>query len=450
MGGWLTYRRMALSFVGVALLGLVLVAGLACRAAPGPTPTPRTPAAPAGPPAGAPKELKVALVDFLSGPPAKFGTSAINAGKMLLDQINQQGGIRGVPIRYIVVDEAGAVDKVVAEFRRLVLDERVDAVIGYTSSSNCLAIAPVAEELKTLTLVHICGTSRLFEDNQYKYVFRTSAHQALDNISAALYVLKVKPDVKTIAGINDDYAWGRDSWAAFKAAMLKLKPDVKVVDELWPRLYQGEYSAEITKLLAEKPDVIHTSLWGGHMDAFIKQAEARGLFKQSLVVMTTAETALLTLGKDMPDGVAITGRGQYLLRPDQEKNPLTKKFVDDYVARYNEFPIYPAFRMAQAVYALKAGYEKAIDQAGRWPTTDQVIKALEFLEFDTPTGRVKMALGNGHQAVQDAVWGITSAKRHDRFGFPLLEKTEVFKAAEVNPAAGMKTEEWIQKALTRR
>jgi branched-chain amino acid transport system substrate-binding protein len=380
----------------VLSLGVLLLIGLACRpaAAPAPKPAPPAPApAPApkpGPPAGAPAELKVALVDFLSGPAAKFGTAALNGMKLLFDETNEAGGIGGVKVRYIVVDEAGPVEK------------------------------------------------------NYTYVFRTSAHQAAENVAAAYYVLKVKPDVKTIAGINDDYAWGRDSWEAFMRAILKLKPDVKVVDALWPRLYQGEYSAEITKLLAAKPDVIHSSLWGGHMDAFIQQAAARGLFKESLVLLTTGETALLTL-KEVPEGVGLTGRGHVVYTvPDPAENPLTKKFIESYEARYGEHPIYPSFRGAQAVSAFIAAYEKAIKTAGRWPTKEEVIKALENLEFDSPGGRIKMALGNGHQAIQPSVWGITSSKRHPKWGFPLLEKMETFPAEQVNPPPGVKTLEWIE------
>ena len=47
--------------------------------------------------------------------------------------------------------------------------------------------------------------------------------------------------MKTIAGANEDYAWGRDSWDDFKAAMLRLKPDVKVAAELWTKIQAGEY-----------------------------------------------------------------------------------------------------------------------------------------------------------------------------------------------------------------
>src|SRR2546430_15377688 len=74
--------------------------------------------------------------------------------------------------------------------------------------------------------------------------------------------LTAKPDVKTVAGLNQDYAWGRDSWEIFIRALRKLKPDVQVVETLWPTLFPGDLSAEISKLLTAQPDVVFPSLWG--------------------------------------------------------------------------------------------------------------------------------------------------------------------------------------------
>ena len=389
-----------------------------------------------------PSELKVAMVDFQSGGAAKFGTAALNAGKMVFDQINAQRGIGGVKVNYQTVDENGTVDQVVTNYRRLVLDEKVDVVMGYTSSANCLAVGPVAEELKKLTIIHICGTYRLFEENNFKYVVRTAAHGVTDAVGAALYTAAIKPDVKTVAAINDDYAWGRDSWELYRAALLKEKPNVEIKEELWPKAFVGEYSAEISKLQAAKPDVIHTSLWGGHMDSFIKQAQARGLFKDSLVVMTTGETGLLTLSREVPPGIAMSGRGQYLYIPEPDKHEMNGKFIADYTAKYNEIPVYPAHRMAQAILGMKAAYEKAMKANGdKWPTTEQVAEAFKDLTYETPTGTISTKSNNDSH--QQAVYGMTGTTLDPKWGFPLLERIQIFPPDRVNPPVGTKTLEWI-------
>jgi branched-chain amino acid transport system substrate-binding protein len=401
------------------------------------------PATAAARPSGAPAELKVGFVDFFSGAAAPLGMSGKNAADWLADKWNKEGGIRGVKIKLVMVDEAGGPDKQVTEYRRLVLDEAVDAVVGYTSSANCLAIAPVAEELKTLTIVHICGTRRLTEDRPLQYVFRTSNHQAADSVMAARYVLAMKPNVKTIAGANEDYAWGRDSWDDFKEAMLRFKPDVQVVAELWTKIQAGEYSAEISKLLAVKPEVIHSTFWAGGLITFVKQAAPRGLFKDSLVFFSVAEQSLQDLKQEMPDGVIVAPRATPVnfLRPTPETNALQKEFVDGIKARFGRYPDYPTYRTYQALAGMKAAYEKAIDQGGgRWPKTDDVVKAFEGLTWQVPFGAVTMR--SDHQAVHGGIVGLS--KFSPEFGFAIMDRISEFQAEELMPPVGMKTPDWLK------
>ncbi|MGZ9083761.1 MAG: ABC transporter substrate-binding protein, partial [Rhodoplanes sp.] len=71
-------------------------------------------------------------------------------------------GVNGAPIETVIVDEAGGTTKQVTEYRNLVQRQNVDAVIGYISSGDCLAIAPLADELKKITIFFDCGTPRVF------------------------------------------------------------------------------------------------------------------------------------------------------------------------------------------------------------------------------------------------------------------------------------------------
>src|SRR5213594_4895742 len=117
--------------------------------------------------AGAPKELRVGIVTLLSGPASStFGIPAKKAADAWVEKINEAGGIGGVKVVPVLTDEAGPGDKVVAEFRRLAADEKVDLVIGYISSANCVAVPAVAEELRVLTVLFDCGTTRVFEDGE--------------------------------------------------------------------------------------------------------------------------------------------------------------------------------------------------------------------------------------------------------------------------------------------
>ncbi len=416
-----------------SLVAIALVVALAA--------TPAT-VAPQARPGGAPAELKVGFVDFFSGAAATFGISGKNTTEWLVDKWNKEGGIRGVKVKLVMVDENGGPDKQVTEFRRLALDEKVDAIVGYTSSANCLAVGPVADELKVLTVIHVCGTKRLTEERVHKYIFRTSNTQTADSIMAARYILSIKPDVKTIAGANEDYAWGRDSWDDFKAAMTRLKPDVKMVAELWTKIQAGEYSAEISKLLAAQPDVVHSSFWGGGLITFVKQAEPRGLFKNRLVFFSTGEQVLQDLKRDMPDGVIVQPRATpgYFLYPDPAKNPMQKEYVEGMKARFGRYPDYPAYRTYNALAGLKAAYEKAIDQAGsKWPKTEDVIKAFETLTWEGPLGKLSMRAD--HQVVHGGLIGLT--KFNPTYGFPTLSRTVELRGEEIMPPVGMKSPDFL-------
>src|SRR6266704_2723496 len=239
--------------------------------------------APFGATAQAP--VKVGVVAFLSGPAAApFGVPAKNAADFVIDELNAgkapapygKTGFGGSRIETVVVDEAGSSTTQVTEFRNLVQRHNVDLVIGYISSGNCLAIAPVAEELKKFTDFFDCGTPRIFEDASYKYVFRTSSTATMDSVGAALFVKNAKRGIKSIAGLNQNDAWGQDSWNDFEASMKQLVPGVEVKTSQMPKLFAGQYNAEISALLGSRADVIHSSFWDGDLEALILQGAPRG------------------------------------------------------------------------------------------------------------------------------------------------------------------------------
>jgi len=391
-----------------------------------------------------PREFRLAVIQNLTGVAAPHDEAAVNAAQLLVERINREGGLRGVPIKLIIRNEDGPVDAKVAEFRELVLDEKVNAVVGMTSSSKCLAVAPVAEELRVLYVSAICANHRLSEERKYRYVFRTSSHAAMENVAAARYVLRVKPDVKTVAGINYDYAYGRDSWEVFVGALKKLKPDVQVVGEIWVRFLETEYSAPITQLLALGADVVHTVNWGAGLTAFIEQATVRRLIGgRSLFVMTTG---LMEQAQRLPPGVLFSGRGYYLQHPDPRRYRPNREFIVAYRARFGKLPDYTGYYMAQAILGVKAAVERAVDRKkGQWPSTEEIARAFEDLRFETPRGEVWVR--PDHEAEHEAVWGFTSGRVDREFGFPVLERLIVFKPREVFPPLGRRTMDWVREDL---
>jgi len=405
----------------------------------------QAPAAPAAPAAEV-KPFKIGVVTFLSGAAAgPFGVPARNAAEVVIESLNggkvpapyAQKGLGGRPIEVVFIDEAGGPTTQVAEFRNLVQRQNVDAVIGYISSGDCLAVAPVAEELKKLTIFFDCGTPRIFEEGSYRYVFRTAPHSTLDNVAAALYVSEVLPKARKIAGINQNYAWGQDSWNDFEASMKMLRPAIAVTSSQMPKLGAGQYGAEISALMAGSPDVVHSSFWGGDLDAFVLQAAPRGLFKKSAAVLSAGETAMFKLAGQLPDGTMIGARGPNgVFAPDTQLNQWFRTTFQD---RYTLPPVYPSYRMAQAILALKSAYEKA----GAAPDQDKVIGALEGLTWESPSGTIRLAIGKGHQAVSEAVYGTVKNVK----GKVTFVNVRRYPAEKVLPPDGVKSADWIKTAL---
>ncbi|MEZ5645384.1 MAG: ABC transporter substrate-binding protein [Burkholderiaceae bacterium] len=400
--------------------------------------------------AQAQETFRVGVVSFLSGQAAdSFGIPAVNGAKVLVDAFNagqapapyDKKGFGGMTLEAIYVDEAGGATKQVQELKNLYDREKVDAVVGYVSSGDCLAVAPVAEEMKRFLLLYDCGTPRIFEENKYQYVFRTAAHATMDNVSLGRYLKSRNIQVESVNYINQDYAWGHDSLKDFQLTMEQLYPQAKTQQDLRPKFGAGQYGTEISSLLSKPATVTHSSLWGGDLQSFILQSAPRGLARRTQLLLSAGDHVLPGLGNKMPDGVILGARGAYgLMSPD---TPLNRWWFSMYEKKYDVYPVQAPYRMAQALLGLKLAVEKAMAaNGGKKPNHEQLAAALKGLEWESPAGTIKMVNGDGHQAIQPTAIGRT--KYNAQTKRVELVDIERFPAECVNPPADVKAEDWIK------
>jgi branched-chain amino acid transport system substrate-binding protein len=303
-------------------------------------------------------------------------------------------------------------------------------------------VAPVAEELKALTVFYDCGTPRIFEEKARNYIFRVSPHATMDNVAAARYVLAKKKNLSSYSGINQNYAWGQDSWRDFVGAMKVLAPKVTADKVLFPKLFAGEYGAEISTLLTSKSQVLHTSFYDGDLESFVYQEQARGLDKRMTIIMTTGEAAMVRLRDKMPDGTIIGGRGAN--GPLARDTEINKWFQKIYTDRYNTPPTYPAYQMAQSLLGLKLAYEKAAKAGGK-PNADAIAASFKGIEFTGPAGHVKMTLGDGHQGVTETAYGTYRFNKQKKE--PEIIEIVRYPAECVNPPPGIDADKWIADGM---
>ncbi|MCF8478542.1 MAG: ABC transporter substrate-binding protein [Pseudolabrys sp.] len=395
--------------------------------------------------------VKLGIVSFLTGPAASpFGIPGRNGAEIVIEQLNagkapgpfSKVGFGGSKIEAKYVDESGSAANQVTEFRNLVQRDQVDAVVGYVSSGNCLAVTPVADELKALTVLYDCGTPRIFEEKARSYVFRVSPHATMDNVAAARYVIAKKKGVTTYSGINQNYAWGQDSWRDFVGAMKVLAPKASTDKILFPKIFAGEYGAEISTLLTSKSQILHTSFFDGDLESFVYQSGARGLAKRMTMIMTTGEAAMVRLRDKLPDGTIIGAPGANgPLAADTEVNRWFQKIYTD---RYNTPPTYPSYQMAQSILGLKLAYEKA-KKGDAKPSTDEIAAAFKGIEYTGPAGHVKMALGDGHQGITETAYG--TYRFNKQKNAPEIVDIVRFPAECVNPPAGIDADKWIAEGM---
>ncbi len=388
-----------------------------------------------------PETIRIGITAFLSGPASVFGEPAKAAGEMLIERMNAEGGIAGVPVEAYWVDEGAGGEALLAEYRRLVQDVGVDAMFASISSGNCNKIAPLAEDLEILNIMWDCGTQRIFEEGDYTYVFRTQANATPEMLSTVLYLLKTKADFRTIAVVNQDYAWGRDSWDIFSTALEAMKPDVEVVAEFFPKFGAPDFSTEISRLQALRPDVILSTSWGGDLDTFVRQAAQRGLTNSSTLVLPLGESSLQRLGSALPPGHIVGGRGDhYFLHPEKVDDAEYMAFVDAFREKTGAYPIYPVFHISQALAALEKAYETAMEaNGGDWPSDAQVVEAMRGLTF-AGLGR-EVTIREDGQGLEDQLLGTTAAS--DDYDFAVLTDMMIFDAEDITTPVGENSLEWI-------
>jgi branched-chain amino acid transport system substrate-binding protein len=369
------------------------------------------------------KPFRIGHITFFTGPGAVLGEPMYKGNLLAAEEINAQGGLLGKrKIEILKADENAGTDANVKEMRRMRLAEKIDLFMGITSSGNTPALGPVAEELKLLTIFVDGCTDFLFDKAvpNPRYIFRITNIQSADGATCALAVAQTWPNVKTVAHIHPDYAYGRNAFDHFTVVTKKVLPGLQKVSEAWPKLGTSDFTSHITNAMAAKPDLLATSLWGGDYTAFYKQALRYGLYDKMKVATTVGMAAMpAAVGKDHPEGVLGGVHANYhFTYPPSNRWPLNKIFVEKYHSRFNEYPNFQAEGAYTATYLLKTAIEKANKLAGGWPEDDAIISLIEGMMIAGPAGYVYIRPDN-HQGYKDAIIGFT--KNLPEYPFPVLD-----------------------------
>ena len=312
------------------------------------------------------KTVKIGMPTILSGRVAQLGTSSRNAVMMEVEKVNAAGGLAGRQMEIVIRDTKGQPQEAARVARELINTDGCEFLIDAEASTGAFAVHEVARDLGVFCVHTNSETSSLSADPKLRIpnafrCCRQGIHDAVAGGTYAAGIVKAR-NLKRWATCSPDYAYGRDTTAEFMMYLKRFAPDIEVVSEAWPKIFQADYTESITKLLQAKPQALYSALWGGDLTSFIDQANIYALLNQmQFFAVNMADYTALTAVKNLPKGIH-SGNRYIKTFPSTPQNAA---WGDAYRAKYGEYPTNWSWQNALVVNFLSEAAKKANSADGK-------------------------------------------------------------------------------------
>ena len=355
------------------------------------------------------KPIKIGMPTVLSGRVAQLGISSRNAVMMEVDKFNASGGLGGRPIEMVVRDSKGKPDEAASISRQLINSEGCDFLLDADTSAGAFAVQEVARDLKVFCIHSNSETSSLTADPKIRLpnVIRTARvgiHDAIISGAYAANVAKAK-GIKTWMSCSPDYAYGRDNTNLFLEYLKRFDPSAQVLSESWPKIFQPDYTENITKILQAKPQAVYSCLWGGDLTSFIDQASIYNLFGQTtLFGINMADYTTLTAVKNLPAGIHSATR--YLT--SYPATPENAAWGAAYKEKYKDLPTNWSWENSIAIQLIIEAIKKTNSADGA-----KLAQAVRGMTIKSPfgaDGTVTIRENDGQMINYALGWGTTIPK----------------------------------------
>jgi branched-chain amino acid transport system substrate-binding protein len=333
-------------------------------------------------------DIKIGFVTTLTTPVAVIGKDMRDAVELAMEHIG--GKMAGEDVEIVYADDEFNSQKGKQATERLVLRDDVDIVAGYIWSNVLLASAPVVLNANKILISANAGPSPL-AGAQCNANFFNIAWQN-DQTPMALGELLNQQGVKSLYLVAPNYAAGQNMVAGVERTF---KGEVVGKDmTVWPS--QRDWSAELSKVKAAKPDGVFTFYPGPAGPAFIKQYQQAGLEGEvPLYSVYTLDSISLPLFQKAGMETVLGTKMTQFWAPDLD-NAANKKFVADFRKKYGRYPSFYAAQSYDAIMFIKSGVEAV---SGDVDNVDGMRAALKKADFDSIRG--DFSFGNNHFPIQN-------------------------------------------------
>jgi ABC-type branched-subunit amino acid transport system substrate-binding protein len=235
------------------------------------------------------KKIRVGVVYDYSGPLAAGGSDLHALGtKIMIDYFNRHGGVEGYRIEPIYADAQSKPEVAINEAVRLIEQEKVDILLGFFSSAQCVPVAARVDQVKKFMWITTCISSAVLENRHLKYVFRPQPSGRQFGLASTGFVAaysqekfgKAPKDLR-VAIIHEDGPYGVDVARGTEEGARKAGFNI-VVNEGYSAT-APDLSSLVTKLKRERPDVIFHTGYNPDISLFLRQAREMGLRFSALI-----------------------------------------------------------------------------------------------------------------------------------------------------------------------
>jgi branched-chain amino acid transport system substrate-binding protein len=350
------------------------------------------------------EKLKIGIIATLSGPPAVLGQQLRNGFNLAVKNLN--GKLGGRDVEVIVVDDELKPDLAVNKVKTLVERDKVDFVVGPIFSNILAAIMKPVTDGGAILISPNAGTSN-FAGKECNPNFFVTSYQN-DQVFAVSGKHAQDTGIKKVFLMAPNYQAGKDALAGFKAFFKG-----EIADEVYVPLNQLDFSAELAKIAAAKPNAVYVFLPGGMGVNFVKQFRQAGL-ADNITFLSAFTVDESTLPAQQDAALGFFGGANWA--PDLD-NPQNKSFVAAYEKEFGAVPATYAFQAYDAALLI----DSAVRQVqGNVANREALRAAMMKAEFNSLRGGFKF--NANHYPIQD-FYLVKVAKRPDgKFETQIVKK----------------------------
>jgi len=317
--------------------------------------------------------IKIGALFSVTGPPSFLGEPERNSAKMVVDELNAKGGIKGRKLELVVYDTQGDATKAVQAANRLIKEDKVVAIIGPSTTGESMAVLAVAEK-EGVPLIS-CAAGSKITDPVKKWVFKTAQNDGL--AVTKIYEQLNRKKISKVAILTVSDGFGSSGREQLKAHAAKFGIQVVVDDTYGPK--DTDMTSQLTKIRGSQAQAI--ICWGTNPGPAViaKNVKQLGIKLPLYMSHGVSSKKFIDLAGDAAEGIILpSGRvivADVLPAGDKQKKSLLA-FVKDYQKHYKAEGDHFGGHAWDAIMLLKG----AIERGGDSPAAirDQLEKTKSF------------------------------------------------------------------------